>query len=677
MCRKGAWGLRFDVKKEGNLAWSSDRSQPKGCFFISDVQALHPFLEEQGGEVMAYIALYRKWRPQVFRELVGQEHISKTLSNAITAGRIGHAYLFSGPRGTGKTSTAKIFAKAINCEKGPTPEPCGVCAACRAIREGNSPDVYEIDAASNRGIDEIRELRDSVRYASSGIRYRVYIIDEVHMLTMEAFNALLKTLEEPPENIVFILATTEAHKVPATIQSRCQRFDFHHITAREMEDRLAYVAEKSNIDAAEDALRLIAVQADGGMRDALSLLDQCAALSRGKVEAENVRKILGLVGHDWIYDMTKDMAEKNVQKMLESLAQLLAQGKDLAQILVELTLHLRSLMIYRAAGTVEGMDLYAESEAVLDVQSHFFSDEQLMMLIERLGEAQNELRWSLQPRVAVEVALLSCMRDTAGAAEMEAAVSSKPVEAPSADTARLAALEAKFAELEKRVNSKAAMRPSPSDSKTPAFLSPASGGKRKECTPSIAKRLEKTSVSMQETVPESEDVGIDGAAVFEEIKKAALAGKDPIFGSCLYGASFFDMSRKRFRIRFSTEFLADIVKGARKDWIEQMLKEKTGFDLRLEKVYDKDDSRFLPKSKAESEKTAPAEDPYADVPPPDQAPVETSFDIDALPKGERERLKSAAALLGGRIEPIAEESLPEHGDADVPSEASSSLDGHE
>ena len=660
MCRKGAWGLRFDVKKEGNLAWSSDRSQPKGCFFISDIQALHPFLEEQGGEVMAYIALYRKWRPQVFRELVGQEHISKTLSNA---------------------STAKIFAKAINCEKGPTPEPCGVCAACRAIREGNSPDVYEIDAASNRGIDEIRELRDSVRYASSGIRYRVYIIDEVHMLTMEAFNALLKTLEEPPENIVFILATTEAHKVPATIQSRCQRFDFHRITAREMEGRLAYVAEKSNIDAAEDALRLIAVQADGGMRDALSLLDQCAALSRGKVEAENVRKILGLVGHDWIYDMTKDMAEKNTQKMLESLAQLLAQGKDLAQILVEFTLHLRSLMIYRAAGTVEGMDLYAESEAVLDVQSHFFSDEQLMMLIERLGEAQNELRWSLQPRVAVEVALLSCMRDTAGVAEMEAPVYSKPVEAPSADTARLAALEAKFAELEERVNSKAAMRPSPSDSKTPAFLSPASGGKWKECTPSIVKRLEKTGVSMQETipesVPESEDVGIDGAAVFEELKKAALAGKDPIFGSCLYGASFFDMSRKRFRIRFSTEFLADIVKGARKDWIEQMLKEKTGLDLRLEKVYDKDDSRFLPKSKAESENTVPAEDPYADVPPPDQAPVETSFDIDALPKGERERLKSAAALLGGRIEPIAEESLPEHGDADVPPEASSSLDGHE
>ena len=228
---------------------------------------------------MAYIALYRKWRPQTFKDLVGQEHISRTLANAITSGHIGHAYLFAGPRGTGKTSTAKILAKALNCEHGPTPEPCGKCEQCRKITEGSSMDVFEIDAASNRGIDEIRDLRETVKFAPVDGRYKVYIIDEVHMLTTEAFNALLKTLEDPPAHVVFILATTEAHKVPPTIQSRCQRYDFKRITVGEIEGRLRYIAKEMKMEAEDEALSMIAIQADGGMRDALSILDQCAALA--------------------------------------------------------------------------------------------------------------------------------------------------------------------------------------------------------------------------------------------------------------------------------------------------------------------------------------------------------------------------------------------------------------
>ena len=227
---------------------------------------------------MAYVALYRQWRPQDFKNLVGQNHISSTLKNAIQLGKIAHAYLFSGPRGTGKTSTAKILAKSLNCMNGPTSDPCNVCANCERITNGTSMDVLEIDAASNRGIDEIRELRESVKFAPVDGRYKVYIIDEVHMLTNEAFNALLKTLEEPPAHVVFILATTEAHKIPATIHSRCQRFDFRRIGFREIEQRLTDVAQHNGLTVAPDALKLIASHADGGLRDALSILDQCTMM---------------------------------------------------------------------------------------------------------------------------------------------------------------------------------------------------------------------------------------------------------------------------------------------------------------------------------------------------------------------------------------------------------------
>ena len=355
---------------------------------------------------MAYMALYRKWRPQDFSDLIGQEHISETLSNAITTGKVAHAYLFSGPRGTGKTSTAKILAKALNCEHGPTPSPCNNCVCCQKINDGSFMDVFEIDAASNRGIDEIRDLRETVKFAPVDGRYKVYIIDEVHMLTTEAFNALLKTLEEPPAHVVFILATTEVHKVPVTIQSRCQRYDFKRITQKDILQRLISIAEQMNINVDKEALSIIAIQADGGMRDALSLLDQCLAFTKDKLTVDEVRKVLGLVGHDWIWQITDALANKDAQTILTILDNVIAQGKEIKQLLNELILHFRSIMLYKASNKLLNLNMYFEDEAVLKNQAGKFSHEEVVQIIQKIHEAINEIKWSYQPRLTAEMLFL-------------------------------------------------------------------------------------------------------------------------------------------------------------------------------------------------------------------------------------------------------------------------------
>lgn len=357
---------------------------------------------------MAYVALYRKWRPQGFDSLVGQEAVRTALTNALETGRIAHAYLFAGPRGTGKTSTAKILAKAVNCEHGPTPNPCNKCQNCVRINDGTSMDVFEIDAASNRGIDEIRDLREKVAFAPVNGRYKVYIIDEVHMLTTEAFNALLKTLEEPPPHVIFILATTEPHKIPATIHSRCQRFDFKRVTDSDIVKRLREVADSSGIAADDDALQLIAVQADGGMRDALSLLDQCGVMAE-RVSAETVRNVLGIVGREALRELVKAVGEGNVPKALELLEALLAGGKDVKQIITELAEYLRAVLLYKASPDYREIYLTDTKEAIAAMEG-LFSTDRLMAAQERLHQCMLELRQSVRGRIAAEMCLFDLCR---------------------------------------------------------------------------------------------------------------------------------------------------------------------------------------------------------------------------------------------------------------------------
>lgn len=357
---------------------------------------------------MAYVALYRQWRPQDFDALVGQKAVKTTLKNALASGKIAHAYLFSGPRGTGKTSMARILAKALNCEQGPTAEPCGQCSNCQRIVQGTSLDVIEIDAASNTSVDNIRDLREQVAFTPAESRYKVYIIDEVHMLSTGAFNALLKTLEEPPAHAVFILATTDPQKVPATIQSRCQRFEFRRVTVDEIAEHLAMVAAGSGIEADADALRLIAIQAEGGMRDALSLLDQCGVMAK-RVTVATVREVLGIVGREALHELTGAIGRRQLPQALATLNLLLEQGKDVKQVLTELIEYLRALVLYLAVPDYEEIYLTDTKEALAEL-APLFGRDRLLAAEERLHSAIQELRGSMRPRITAELCLLDLCR---------------------------------------------------------------------------------------------------------------------------------------------------------------------------------------------------------------------------------------------------------------------------
>jgi DNA polymerase-3 subunit gamma/tau len=294
---------------------------------------------------MSYLVLARKWRPQRFEDVVGQRHVSVTLTNSIRTGRLSHAYLFAGPRGVGKTSMARILAKALDCEKGPAPEPCNECATCRAITEGHCLDVLEIDGASNRGIDDVRQLRESVKYAPASARAKVYIIDEVHMLTADAFNALLKTLEEPPRHVYFVLATTEPLRVPPTILSRCQRHDFGRLTGDELVANLRRIVAAEGIQIDEDALRLIARKSEGSVRDTLTLLDQVSATGSGPFRAADVQEILGLSGTALYFELSDAVVAGDGRRALLTLEQAYQQGLNLQELADELVHHFRDLLV--------------------------------------------------------------------------------------------------------------------------------------------------------------------------------------------------------------------------------------------------------------------------------------------------------------------------------------------
>lgn len=369
---------------------------------------------------MTYVSLYRRWRPQNFDDIVGQAHVVRTLKNALATGRITHAYLFAGPRGTGKTSTARVLAKALNCADGPTPAPCEKCVSCVGIREGAAMDVIEVDAASNRGIDEIRDLREKVMYAPTQGRYKVYIIDEAHMLTPQAFNALLKTLEEPPQHAIFVLATTQPESIIPTIQSRCQRFDFNRLTVSDLAAHVTRVAQAQSIAVDADAARLIARRADGSARDALGLLEQASAWSP-QVTVESVLELLGVSDFDLLRRFAAAIADDQPGQVFQIIQEAVENGADMRQFLQDLIGHFRNMLVAKECpGRPELVDTAEAAYSALERQAASFTRDRLVEILGALSEGESQLRRSFNPRLALEITVAGLYAPPDSPAQMPA-----------------------------------------------------------------------------------------------------------------------------------------------------------------------------------------------------------------------------------------------------------------
>ena len=360
---------------------------------------------------MGYTALYRKFRPLTFSEIVGQEHITRTLKNQIIAGRVGHAYLFNGGRGTGKTSAAKILARAINCLNPKDGEPCNECEICKGAINGSLTDIVEMDAASNNSVEDIRSIREEVNFLPTKAKYRVYIIDEVHMLSTGAFNALLKTLEEPPEHVKFILATTEPQKLPATILSRCQRFDFKRISNENIIKRLNIVCERSNIEITKEALNIIAVLSEGAMRDALSILERCVQDGENKIDEDKIKDLVGIPKITYVHNIIDAVVQYDVDKVLESIDVVLNEGKDIVNLLWEMIKYIKDILVYKAS---KKLDLYNEQELEqIKAISEKVSKEKLIDLVYQLSELENDIKWSTQKTIMFQAGMIKLCNEQA------------------------------------------------------------------------------------------------------------------------------------------------------------------------------------------------------------------------------------------------------------------------
>ena len=367
---------------------------------------------------MGYTALYRKFRPITFSELVGQEHITRTLKNQIMADRVGHAYLFNGGRGTGKTSSAKILARAINCLNPKDGEPCNECEICKGALNGSLTDIVEMDAASNNSVEDIRSIREEVNFLPTKAKYRVYIIDEVHMLSPGAFNALLKTLEEPPEHVKFILATTEPQKLPATILSRCQRFDFKRISNDDIIKRLEIVCKESNIEVTDGALKIISVLAEGAMRDALSILERCVQDGENKIDEDKIKDLVGIPKITFVHSIVDAIVEYDIDKALASMDEILNQGKDLNNFLWEIIKYVKDVLIYKSSGKAE---LYSEEEVTnIKALSDKVTKEKLVNLIYELSNLENDMKWSTQKTIMFQAGIIKlCSKEVGTGGDVE------------------------------------------------------------------------------------------------------------------------------------------------------------------------------------------------------------------------------------------------------------------
>ena len=361
---------------------------------------------------MEHLALYRKYRPKSFDEVIGQEHITKALANQVALGKISHAYLFTGSRGIGKTSIARIFARAVNCENNKNGSPCGECEACKRLENQNDINIVEIDAASNNRVDDVRELREKVKFLPVGTKYKVYIIDEVHMLTDSAFNALLKTLEEPPSHVIFILATTEAHKLPATILSRCVRFDFHLVGIDELTKLLENILDKEGISYDSKALRLIAIAGEGSVRDTLSIADCVVAYADKKITKENVMKVLGTTDYELLVEFFDMLLNKQVGAVLSQINKIDQSGKNLSVFVKDISRHARNLLICRSCEKPNDiLNLPDDAFEKINEQAQKFNEKNLINYMQIFGGAENELRYTLSPRLLLETLSLSVMND--------------------------------------------------------------------------------------------------------------------------------------------------------------------------------------------------------------------------------------------------------------------------